>query len=132
MNSKSIRVRDMMNSEVMFVDKNTSIISAGNQMIERGVSSFIIKPDYELDAFGIVTRKDVVEALVTIDIADTTVLVKDVMTKPILTIDPELSIYICHQMMLMVGVRRLPVVEKRKLVGIISNSDILKNIVKGS
>jgi CBS domain-containing protein len=50
-------------------------------------------------------------------------------TKPTLTIEPELSIYIYHQMMLMVGVRRLPVVEGRKLVGIISNSDILKNIV---
>ncbi len=132
MNAKAIKVRDMMNSNVMFIDKNTSIISAGNQMIENRVSSFIIKPDNELDAFGIITRKDVVEALVTADIEETTVLVKDVMTKPILTIDPDLSIYICHQMMLMVGVRRLPVVEKRQLVGIISNSDILVNIVKGS
>jgi CBS domain-containing protein len=130
MNAKSIKVRDIMNSNVIFIDKNSSIISAGNEMIEKHVSSFIIKPDNDLDAFGIITRKDVVEALVTTDIEDTSVLVKDIMTKPILTIDPELSIYICHQMMLMVGVRRLPVVENRQLIGIISNSDILNNFVR--
>lgn len=131
MNAKSIRVRDFMNRNVKFIDKNTSIISAGKKMIEDHVSSFIIKPDNDLDAFGIITRKDVVEALITTDIGDTSILVKDVMTKPTLTIDPELSIYICHQMMLMVGVRRLPVVEGNKLIGIISNSDLLKNIVSG-
>jgi len=129
MNTKSIKVREMMNSKVRFIDKNTSIIAAGKQMLDERVSSFIIKPDNELDAYGIITRKDVVEALVTTDMVETSILVKDVMTKPTLTIEPELSIYICHQMMLMVGVRRLPVVEGRKLVGIISNSDILKNIV---
>jgi CBS domain-containing protein len=34
-------------------------------------------------------------------------------------------------MMLMVGVRRMPVTEGSKLVGIISNTDILENIVRG-
>ena len=131
MNAKSIKVKDLMNRDVKFIDKNTSIISAGKQMIDERVSSFIIKPDNQLDAFGIITRKDVVEALINTDIGNISILVKDVMTKPTLTIDPELSIYICHKMMLMVGVRRLPVVEGNKLLGIISNSDLLKNIVSG-
>lgn len=131
MNAKSIRVRDLMNKDVKFIDKNTNIISAGKQMIDENVSSFIIKPDNQLDAYGIVTRKDVVESLIKTDIVENSILVKDVMTKPTLTIGPELSIYICHQMMLMVGVRRVPVVEGDRLVGIISNSDLLKNIVGG-
>ncbi|MGD9161310.1 MAG: CBS domain-containing protein, partial [Desulfobacteraceae bacterium] len=85
----------------------------------------------QLDAFGIITRKDVVESLINAGTGETSILVKDVMTKPSLTVSPELSIFNCHQMMLMVGVRRMPVVEGNKLVGIISNSDILKNIVSG-
>ena len=44
MNAKSIRVRDFMNKDVKFIDKNTSIISAGKQMIDENVSSFIGNP----------------------------------------------------------------------------------------
>lgn len=131
MNAKSVKVGDMMNRDTKFIGKNISIISAGKQMIEKHVSSFIIKPDDQHDAFGIITRKDVVESLINAGMGDTSLLVKDVMTKPCLTVHPELSIYNCHQMMLMVGVRRMPVVEGNTLVGIISNSDILKNIVSG-
>lgn len=131
MNAKSIKVGDMMNREAKFIDKNTTVISAAKQMIEKNVSSFIIKPDNPNDAFGIITRKDVVETLINAGTGDTSMLVKDVMTKPSITVTPELSIYNCHQMMLMVGVRRMPVVEGNTLAGIISNSDILKNIVGG-
>lgn len=131
MDAKSVKVGDLMNRDVRFIDKNTSIISAAKQMIEEHVSSFIIKPDDQLDAFGIITRKDVVEVLINAGAGETSIQVKDVMTKPSLTVNPELSIFNCHQMMLMVGVRRMPVVEGNKLAGIISNSDILKNIVRG-
>jgi CBS domain-containing protein len=131
MNAKLVKVSDMMNRDVKYIDKNTTIISAGKQMIEKHVSSFIIKPDNPMDAFGIITRKDVVGALINAGTGDTGILVKDVMIKPCLTVHPELSISHCHQMMLMVGVRRMPVAEGTNLVGIISNSDILKNIVSG-
>ena len=131
MNAKTVKVGDLMNRDVRYIDKNTSIILAAKQMIEERVSSFIIKPDDPLDAFGIITRKDVVEALINAGTGETSILVKDVMTKPSLTVGPELSVFNCHQMMLMVGVRRMPVVEGNKLKGVISNSDILKKIVRG-
>ncbi len=131
MDAKSVKVGDLMNRDVRSIEKNTTIISAGKQMIEKHVSSFIVEPDNQLDTFGIITRKDVVEALITAGVGETSILVKDVMTKPSITVSPELSIYNCHQMMLMVGVRRMPVIEGNRLVGIISNSDILKNIVSG-
>ena len=131
MNAKTVKVGDLMNRDVKSIEKNTTIIAAGKQMIEKHVSSFVIPPDNELDAFGIITRKDVVENLITAGAGETSLKVKDVMTKPSITVNPQLSIHNCHQLMLMVGVRRVPVVEGNKLVGIISNSDILKNIVSG-
>ncbi len=98
-------------------------------MVEKQVSSFIIKPDNPSDAFGIISRKDVVETLIKAGAVESGILVKDVMTKPSISVTPELSVYNCHLMMLMVGVRRMPVIEGNKLVGIISNNDILKYIV---
>ena len=131
MNIKSKKVSDLMNRDVEIIDKNTSIISVAKQMMERQVSSFIVMPDDPHDAFGIVTRKDVVETFVNSGTGDTSLKVKDVMSKPCLCVHPELSVYNCFQMMEMVGVRRMPVTEGNKLVGIISNSDILNSIIKG-
>ncbi len=130
MNIKSIKVSDLMNRDVKIIDKNSSIISVAKQMVEGHVSSFVVMPDDPHDAFGIITRKDVVETFVNGGTVDTSILVKDVMSKPCLCVHPELSLYNCFQMMEMVGVRRMPVTEGTKLVGIISNTDILSNIVK--
>jgi signal-transduction protein with cAMP-binding, CBS, and nucleotidyltransferase domain len=131
MNIKSKKVGDLMNSDVKIIDKNASIISVAKQMMERQVSSFIVMPDDPHDAFGIITRKDVVETFVNSGTGDTSLQVKDVMSKPCLCVHPELSVYNCFQMMEMVGVRRMPVTEGNKLVGIISNTDILNSIIKG-
>lgn len=129
MDTKTTMVRDLMNTNTEFIDKNTSVISTAKLMVDKGLSSFIVVPDIEYDTFGIITRKDVVEALINDGAGGASLLVEDIMTKPTITVNPELSIYNCHQMMLMVGVRRMPVVEGSKLVGIISNSDILKHLV---
>ena len=131
MNIKSKKVSDLMNSDVKTIDKDASIISVAKQMMERQVSSFIVMPDDPHDAFGIITRKDVVETFVNSGTGDTSLQVKDVMSKPCLCVHPELSVYNCFQMMEMVGVRRMPVTEGSKLVGIISNTDILNSIIKG-
>jgi signal-transduction protein with cAMP-binding, CBS, and nucleotidyltransferase domain len=131
MNIKSKKVGDLMNSDVKIIDKNASIISVAKQMMESHVSSFIVMPDDPHDAFGIITRKDVVETFVNSGTGDTSLQVKDVMSKPCLCVHPELSVYNCFQMMEMVGVRRMPVTEGSKLVGIISNTDILNSIIKG-
>lgn len=131
MNAKTMKVSDLMNREVKVIDKNTSIISVAKQMMEKHVSSFIIMPDDPHDAFGIITRKDVVETFINGGTVDASILVKDVMSKPCMCVHPELSVHNCFQMMEMVGVRRMPVTEGTKLVGIISNTDILKNIVQG-
>ncbi len=130
MGIKSMKVADLMNRDVKVIDKNSSIISAAKQMMANHVSSFVIMPDDPHDAFGIITRKDVIESLINSPKIDTSILVKAVMSKPCICVHPELSIHNCFKMMMMVGVRRMPVTEGNKLVGIISNTDILDNIVK--
>jgi signal-transduction protein with cAMP-binding, CBS, and nucleotidyltransferase domain len=130
MDIKSMKVADLMNRDVKVIDKNTSIVSAAKQMMEKHVSSFVIMPDDPHDAFGIITRKDVVESLVSSGAKDTSIPVKSVMSKPCICVHPELSVFNCFQMMLMAGVRRMPVTEGAKLVGIVSNTDILENIVR--
>ena len=128
MNANEVRVGDLMNREVKTISKTTGLGDAIKMMRKLNISSLVVEPENDRDAYGIITRKDIVEALVENNPDLNTLMVDDMMTKPAITINPELSVYHCHQVMRMVGVRRMPVVDKGKLVGIISNSDIFAKI----
>jgi CBS domain-containing protein len=130
MDVDNIRVKDLMKAEVKTVHKDVSLSTAIKRMHDLGVSSLIIEPEGDGDAFGIVTRKDVVEAIVMNPAGGASLLVDDVMTKPAFTVNSGLSISNCHQMMRMVGVRRLPVVDGTQLVGILSNANIFAKLVE--
>ena len=129
MDAKKLKVKDLMRTDVKMVGKSTPLLEAAKMMRDFGVSSLIIAPDEGGVAFGIITRKDIVEAFVTEASQENLQLVDDVMTKPAITVNKDFSIYNCQQLMRMVGVRRLPVIEGAKLVGILSNSDIFAKLI---
>ena len=129
MDAKKLKVKDLMRTDVKMVGKSTPLLEAAKMMRDFGVSSLIIAPDEEGVAFGIITRKDIIEAMVTEESQGTLQLVDDVMTKPAITVNKDFSIYNCQQLMRMVGVRRLPVIEGAELVGILSNSDIFAKLI---
>ena len=128
MNMPGLCARDLMQADVKTVTEKTSLRDAARMMHEGGVSSLVVERKDESDAFGIITRKDVVEGLVSIEIDDRALLVEDVMAKPAITVPPDLSITHCLQMMRMAGVRRIPVVDAEGLVGILSNTDVFKHL----
>ena len=130
MDAKKIMVKDLMRTDPKTVKKDVTLLTAIKMMHDFGVSSLIIEPESNGDAFGIITRKDVVEAIVMDPAGGTSLLVDDVMTKPAITVNSGLSISNCHQMMRMVGVRRLPVVDGTKLIGILSNANIFEKMVE--
>jgi CBS domain-containing protein len=130
MDANRIRVKDLMKADVKTVHKDVTLLTAIKRMHNLGVSSLIIEPEGDGDAFGIITRKDVVEAIVMDPAGGTSLLVDDVMTKPAITVNSGLSISNCHQMMRMVGVRRMPVVDGTKLIGILSNANIFEKLVE--
>jgi len=130
MDANRIRVKDLMKADAKTVHKDVTLVTAIKMMRDFGVSSLIIEPESDGDAFGIITRKDVIEAIVMDPAGGTKLLVDDVMTKPAITVNSGLSISNCHQMMRMVGVRRLPVVDGSKLIGILSNANIFAKLVE--
>jgi len=131
MDMKKLIVQDLMQTNVKMVSKNTTLLAAAKMMHDLGVSSLIVEPYDDGDAFGIITRKDIIEVLVTDTIGGIEDLVEDIMSKPAITVNIGLSIYSCQQLMRMVGVRRLPVLDGTDLVGILSNTDIFAKLVEG-
>jgi CBS domain-containing protein len=130
MDAKKLRARDIMQAGVKTIRRDAPLLAAVKTMIDHEVSSLVVEPEEDGDTFGIITRKDIVEALMAEGEEGISLLVEDVMTNPAITANVNLSISSCHRLMRMVGVRRLPVVNGTDLVGILSNEDIFETLVK--
>ncbi|MBW1780492.1 MAG: CBS domain-containing protein [Deltaproteobacteria bacterium] len=130
MNIEKLSVQELMQTDIKVVNKSTNLSEAGRMMRDSGVSSLVVEPDGDGDAFGIITRKDIVEAFLSRTVKAPAHLVEDAMTQPAITVNLGMSIYNCQQLMRMVGVRRLPVVDGTKLVGILSNADIFGRLLE--
>jgi CBS domain-containing protein len=130
MNMQELTAGDLMCKKAMTIDPKATLEQAALRMGELKVSSLIVEPRGANDAYAIITRKDIVDALAWNEGDPFAQRVEDVMSSPALTVSPELSVYHCLRMMKMVGIRRLPVVDGGKLVGVLSNTDLFTHIVE--
>jgi CBS domain-containing protein len=122
-------VGEVMTRGVITIGEEESVASAMKTMVERHVSSIIVKKKDDADVYGIVTRKDIIHSVVGRGNDPKDISVADVMTKPVMTITPSMDVVAAAKLMEKTKVRRFPVVENNVLVGLISNSDIFRAYV---
>jgi len=122
-------VGEVMTRGVITIGEEESVALAMKTMVERHVSSLIVKKKDDADVYGIVTRKDIIHSVVGRGNDPKDIKVADVMTKPVMTITPGMDVVAAAKLMEKTRVRRFPVVENNVLVGLISNSDIFRAYV---
>ncbi|KUO43192.1 MAG: hypothetical protein APU95_03535 [Hadesarchaea archaeon YNP_N21] len=118
-----IAVKDAMNPKVLMVGPKTTVARAAKLMSEAGVGSVVVAKSKK--PVGILTERDILMKVVSHDLKPSKVRVSKVMSSPVLTIDPETDITDAARKMIKNKIRRLPVVDKDKIVGIITASDIV-------
>ncbi len=121
-----MKSRDLMTKKVVVVEEEVAVAEAVTTMTKNNVSSLIVNRLNEEDAYGIITRRDVVNKVVAQGLDPQEVKVSDIMTKPLLTISPNLYIKHVARLMVHTGVRRMPVFDGHQIIGIVSNSDIFR------
>jgi CBS domain-containing protein len=115
-------VRDIMNSPVNSASPNDTIYDIAKKMKEGNIGSIVIM---EKDKpVGIVTDWDIVSKAIVNDAKPSQIKAKDVMQE-IYTIESEESITEAARMLRKHKIKRLGVVYKNRLVGIISSSDVI-------
>lgn len=115
-------VRDAMADKVLTAGPNTTVNRAAKLMAERGVGSIIIVKKKK--PVGILTERDLLMKVVSLDLKPSKVKVGKIMSSPVMTIGPNLDITDAARTMAHSKIRRLPVVEKGILIGILTASDI--------
>jgi predicted transcriptional regulator len=123
-------VAELMSRTVQTIKESEPVTAAIQKMAAARVSALVVLKAHDHDAYGIITRKAiVVEAAENWD-SLASLKVHDLATKPAVDIQSSIGIKHAVRLMRLVGVRRLLVMEGDKLVGLLSNSDILKRIAQ--
>ncbi len=119
------RVTEIMSSApVDVVEKGLNVMYAAGIMKERARGSLIV-----VDAgrpVGIVTERDIVRRLVAEGRSATATKVGDIMSTPLISVGPEATVSAAVKIMYENGIRRLPVIENDRVIGIITSTDLAR------
>ena len=118
-------VREGMSSPVISIAEHENVVNAAILMKEQKVGAIIITNN-EGKPVGIVTERDIVNRVVADGNSPSDIMVKDIMTAPLKTVDPEMNIMDAMNLMDKMNIRRLGVRYKGDLVGIISDRNIIR------
>jgi len=128
---RKVSVREVMKLKYDMVDGMMSVRDALLAMKHRENKSLIVEKRDEHDEYGMVLISDIAKKVLAVDKSPKRVNIYEVMTKPILSIDPEMDIRYSARLFERFGLSRAPVVENRKVIGIVSYTDmVLKGLVE--
>ena len=117
-------VRDIMTKQIVMIDHDKSALEAAKTMAERGISSVFVVKDGQ--PVGIVSERDFIKKICAKELQVSEVKIGDIMSKIQTTAEPETPIEVAVQRMVNRKIRRLPIMEEGKLVGIITVTDLAK------
>ena len=119
-------VRDIMTKNIVVIDHDKNAVEAARIMTEKGISSLFVVKDN--NPVGIVTERDFIKKVCAKGLPVDEVKMGDIMSKILTTAEPETPIEVAVQRMVNHKIRRLPVMENGKLVGIITVTDLAKHL----
>ena len=109
--------------DVASVQPSDTVLQAANLMNDTNIGGVVVLEGDRLA--GIFTERDVLRRVVAQGLDPATTPVAEVMTTPVITCPPELSLDECAALMTTRGVRHLPVQDQGRLTGLVSIRDLM-------
>ena len=129
MTQEETNVAKVMSKSVMAVELNVSAKDCAKAMAKRGVSCAVVTQSGS--AIGIVTERDLVSKVMAESIDAKSVLVRDIMSTPLITVAPDVPLTDAAGLMAQYRVRRLVVVDGTgALAGIVTTGDIARSLAE--
>jgi len=119
-----ILVRDVMSRNVKTVRVDDTALDAVRKMNKFHIGSVIVTNNKR--PVGIITERNIMARIVEPRLDAGIVSAKDVMSSPLVTIDPNTAVEDAAKIMAQKVIKTLPVVEKDKVVGVLTSSDIVR------
>jgi len=122
----SYLVKHYMRKEVPTINERTSVIDAAKTMMKSGRGFLVVLK--EAQPAGIVTEHDFVDKVIVGQKDPTKVSVGEIMSSPLITIDPDENLLKASELMHKHNIRRLPVVRDGIIYGAITSKDIVRSL----
>jgi len=126
-NYRELAIRDIMSKGVITATSSDTILSAARKMSENSVSCVVVVDDGHVT--GILTQNDVLQAVASEDPDFHRQKVSERMSSPVEVIAVDRSVIDAGQIMEAKGIKRLPVADGRKLMGIVTQTDITRGLL---
>ena len=120
-----IRVRDVMKTNYDMIDGRVTVKEALQRMKHVETKCLIVEKRHDDDEYGMVLISDIAKLVLAKDRSPERVNVYEIMTKPVLPVDPDMDIRYCARFFNNFCLSRAPVVENKKVIGIISFTDMV-------
>ncbi|MCM1982569.1 CBS domain-containing protein [Lyngbya confervoides] len=120
-----LRASDIMNPNVMTIRSAATVQEAIDLMREEGLQALVVNRRHPQDAYGILTDTDIVSKVINRGRSPEAIRVLEIMTKPCITINPDLGLDYVARLLVNSQVRQAPVIQQ-ELLGIISYADLLE------
>ena len=118
------QVKDIMSKDLVTISKERSALEAAKIMTDKGVSSLIVLAGDQ--PVGIVTERDFIKKICLKELQLSEVQIGNIMSKIRTYATPDTSIEVAVQRMINNRIRRLPIIDNDKLVGIVTVTDLAK------
>lgn len=119
-------VKDWMIDLVVYIDPDKTVLEALTAMRRRYLNSLLVEKSAKNPDYGIITSTDICDKIVAPEQDPREIKVRDIMTSPLITVNPEITIFECAKIMKEKKIHHLPVMDQNgKVVGIISATDFL-------
>ena len=117
-------VKDVMSSPVIAIDEAAPVNRAA-ELMDKDDLGCIIVTNKKGKPLGIITERDLVVRVLAKNLKPDTLKAKEVMTSPLLTIEPDATITEAARRMSKLNIRRLGVTYKGQIAGLLSSKDLL-------
>ncbi len=120
-------VLKLKGSQIWSVAPTATVYDAIEKMSAKGIGALLVLADGSLA--GIISERDYARKVILRDRSSKQTQVQEIMTSPVVTVTPQHSVEECMRTMTENRVRHLPVVDRDKVVGIISIGDLVNWII---
>lgn len=121
-----MKAKDVMVKEVVKVNSCTIVDNAVKMMNKNNIGCLIIEDDGQ--ARGIVTQRDLLEKVLEKAKDPRKLAVSDIMTKKLVVGNPDMEIHEAARLMFKRKIKKLPIVENGKLIGLITLTNIARTV----
>jgi predicted transcriptional regulator len=125
--TKPIFVKDIMWQHVDIVDSKCTVQNALDDMQHKKTKMLIVEKSHDYDEYGVVLIADIATKVIAKNRALDRVNVYEVMTKPSISVHPDMDVRYCARLLSNFDLSRCPVIDNGKIVGVISLTSIVFN-----